>query len=326
MPQDVVNDQPPYSSRMFFSPFLAALAFGISGMTLQNFFPEIGPGARFCFEAAIAASVALLVMFFWKRKPPAGPTTLWTRAFHTILVCSWWIAMVAWCVGLGATTDLLGPHAAPIIYQLAISTFIWAGICFAAAALVLNLLARSRGPSLRQVFRDIGKLLLFLSPTVAAFYLSAYPLRAVLSDASPGLLVCAQIVIAVAVFILVLRIVAAVMHIHPEPAETLSSRPASLRIASQVMALSFVISFFAGTYMNANVISQPDHKSGEYTVPERLRDGRVRYMTPSQSLITEIATFTLFGSVVMLLALGYVQQRRTKKQTPLAEPRAGSES
>ena len=322
----------PYSQRLFFAPFLAALAFTGSGIALRMFLPAISGEMRLGAQAAFAAATVFLVMRSWKRAHSGGPpATLWTRTFNVILICSWWIAIAAWTLGfnLQAETDKNGHYLWPnlaIVDRLAALTFVWALACGVAAALVLGLLDRSRWPPLRQVFRDILKLVLFLSSTIVAFYLSAYLLRAVLPGVSPGFFACAQLVIAVAMLVIVLRVVAATTGVRPERAETSNIRPASLRIASQVVALSFVISFLAGVYMQANVVSQPDHRTGEYTVSERLGDGRVRYVTPLQSVITESATFTLFGSAVTLFALSYVLQRRMKKQTPLAEPRAGSES
>ena len=132
-------------------------------------------------------------------------------------------------------------------------------------------------------------------------------------------MVCLQIVIAVAVILAVLRLAAFAMRIRAEPTETVIVMPAFLRIMSRVVGLSVLVSFFALLYTGANVASQPDHRTGAYTVPVRIKSGGVRYMTTSQHATERIATWTFLGSAAVMLAFGYAAQRRAKKPAPTAD-------
>ena len=222
----------PYSQRLFFAPFLAALAFAGLGAALQMFLPVIGSGMRLGAQAALAAATIFLVTHFWKRassgRPPA---TLWARTFGAILICSWWIAFAAWSVGFEVQTfrDNRGQYATPILAtvdHMAISLFLGAVICAMAAALLSDL------PHLGRAARSFGLSAAFLAPTAAAYFLSAYPLRDILPEASPGLTSCLQMAIAATVFLVVLRFAAAAMRIRAEPTEAVMVTPAILRTSA----------------------------------------------------------------------------------------------
>ena len=85
-------------------------------------------------------------------------------------------------------------------------------------------------------------------------YLSAPLVRAVIPGASPGLVTCLQIVIAVAVIAIVVRIIAAVMGVRPEPTEAIKIRSVPLRIAGRVAGLAVLMSFFVVIYIGTNLL------------------------------------------------------------------------
>ena len=69
-----------------------------------------------------------------------------------------------------------------------------------------------------------------------------------------------------------------------------------------------------------------NHETEAGPVAEQLKGSGIRYMTATQSMTKFIATWTLLGSVVSVFAIGYVVQRRAKKQTSPVQPPAGTET
>ena len=290
------------------------------------FLSAIGNGIRLGAQAAVAAATIFLVMHFWKRASSERlSATLWTRTFRAILIGSWWIAFAAWSVGteVQAFRDDRGQYAMPILAtmdHMMISLFLAALICALAAGFLSDL------PQLGRTARSLGLSAVFLAPAAAAYFLSAYPLRHILPDASPGIVACLQVAIAGAAFLVVSRFVAVAMRVQAESTEAITVMPAFSRTMSRVVGLSFLVSFFALLYTGANVYSQPDHRTGAYTVPERFKNGSVRYMTTAQDATARIATWTLLGSTAVMLAFGYVAQRRAKKPAQTADSPTNSAS
>jgi hypothetical protein len=73
-----------------------------------------------------------------------------------------------------------------------------------------------------------------------------------------------------------------------------------------------VLSWYANAYIETNALSQPDHAAGQYTVPSHLK-GVVRYMTPAQAIIDNVAHWIFFGSIVPFLGFVVVDRLRKKK-------------
>ena len=318
---DTKTDQLPFSQRLFFAPFLAAVIFGGLGMALHAFYPLIDTGILLGVQSVLAVATFLLVMRFWKRGLPANPpATIWTRTCGAILVCAWWVGMAAWSIGIAIdeAQDRLGHYPTQIQATVAHwvpSIFMGAALAFGAAAVLSDL------PRLRQTAKGVGRFTLFLAPAIAAYFSSAYPLRILIPEASPGLRACLQVVIAFAVFAVTVRVLAFVLRLSPEPTEKPMMPRGFLVLTARIVGVSFLISLFALVYTEVNVCSQPDHRTGAYIVPERLKNGSVHYMTVSQSTTERIATWILIGSVVAGMAFSYWQQRRAKKQTvPAVSP------
>jgi hypothetical protein len=331
------TDKSPFTRRMGLAPMVGAAGFVVSGLILERFFPDTGTAARFCVQAAVALGIAFPVGGYW-RKTPRAPVKIWTRILETVFVWAWPIAFAAWCVGWfieggdypahpagDYTVPLRGVYLTPLqaaIDDLAIRTFIGAGMCWAAAGFLSNLL-HQRQTWIRREPRDIPAVLrsvLVLAVVVASFVASGRAIHAIIPSLSPGLVLNLQIVVGLVAFGLAGRVL-----IRVDPADKPAVPPIPLRIFAAIVGLSFVTSFFVLLYQGTNVRTQPDHRVGEYTVLTKFKDGSRRYSTPEQSLIDEIASWTLFGSFAGMFLLQSVIKRRGKKLALPAEPPAASE-
>jgi len=67
-----------------------------------------------------------------------------------------------------------------------------------------------------------------------------------------------------------------------------------------LVAIAGAASWSALAYVETNALSQPDHATGVFTVAVHLK-GVVRYMTPEQHSIDQIARWTFFGCVFVPL-------------------------
>ncbi len=68
-------------------------------------------------------------------------------------------------------------------------------------------------------------------------------------------------------------------------------------------------SWSALAYIETNALSQPDRATGAFTVAVPLK-GVVRYMTPMQHTIDQIANWAFFGCVFVLFAMAFVDKAR----------------
>jgi len=339
MAQDPEAIKSPLTFRMGLGPMLGAVGFAASGVILQRLFSDVSPGLRFSVQTAIALGIAVPVAGYWRKAPPGAPDTFSTKTFKLIIICAWPFAFAAWCAGVfiewdvhpsrvtgNYTVPLRGYYVTPMqasIDHLATSAFFGAIISFAVSAFILDRV-RQRQLSLR---REVPKrtahwrIALLVAATVAAFVVFGWMIRVIFPATSPGLVNCVQIVVSLAVLVFAAR---ALMRI--DSVEKPAVMPMSLRILASITLLSFTTSFFVLVYTRGNLPTQPDRSMGDYTVSSQLKDGGRRYMTPSQSLIDEIAVWTLLGSGAAMFALDHVLKRRAKKQASSAEPPAVADS
>jgi Na+/melibiose symporter-like transporter len=89
-----------------------------------------------------------------------------------------------------------------------------------------------------------------------------------------------------------------------------SNSPA-LRILLSLDAIAAAASWGACAYIETKALSQPDHATGVFTVAVYLKSV-VRYMTPEQHIIDQIATWTFFGCVFVLLVAGLAVKVRQR--------------
>jgi uncharacterized membrane protein len=77
------------------------------------------------------------------------------------------------------------------------------------------------------------------------------------------------------------------------------------------VAIVGAASWSALAYIETNALSQPDHAIGAFTVAVRLK-GVMRYMTPEQHTIDQIASWTFFGCVLVPLG-GFLVDRAWRR-------------
>lgn len=117
---------------------------------------------------------------------------------------------------------------------------------------------------------------------------------------SPGLVFCLQTASAFAIFILINSIASFVTD---RSGGTAGEEPRGqlLGAVSGLIFLAcwcvFIASWFVLAYVETNALSQPDHLSGVYTVARHLKSV-VRYLTPEQAMLDDIAHWSLIGSWV----------------------------
>ena len=80
------------------------------------------------------------------------------------------------------------------------------------------------------------------------------------------------------------------------PSDSGSKERPGLTALLSLVAIAAALSWSALAYIETNALSQPDHAMGVFTVAVHLK-GVVRYMTPEQHTIDEIANWTFFGCV-----------------------------
>jgi hypothetical protein len=88
--------------------------------------------------------------------------------------------------------------------------------------------------------------------------------------------------------------------------------PAIVKRVVIVAILLSMISWFPSAYIETNALSQPDHAVGQYTVPTNLK-GVVRYMTPTQAMIDEVAHWIFWGGAVpvgIFVILRFINKKR----------------
>lgn len=76
-----------------------------------------------------------------------------------------------------------------------------------------------------------------------------------------------------------------------------------------LVAIAAAASWSALAYIETNALSQPDHPTGVFTVAVHLK-GVVRYMTPEQHSIDQIASWTFFASVFVPLVTVFATKAR----------------
>ena len=80
-----------------------------------------------------------------------------------------------------------------------------------------------------------------------------------------------------------------------------------------LVAIAAAAGWSAGAYIETNALSQPNHATSAFTVAVHLK-GVVRYMTPEQYRIDQIATWTFFGCVLVLLGTVLVARARRRRR------------